>query len=139
MDPNEMSRLVGQPVGMLRSESLRSDQLEPRPNFAIIPKTLPNHAGRKVLGSLMNGSEAPIDIDLDFMQTTAGLASIIDINDRWHQQEEHLQTLNEHLEFERMAVEISSSFVKAAPGEVDQAIHAAQCRIVEPLDLDQSG
>ena len=142
MDPNEtikLSGLVGHPVSRLRSESLRSGRLEHRPNYTIIPKTLHNHADRKVLGSLMNSPEAPIETDLDFMQTTAGLASIIDINDRWHQQEEHLRTLSEQLEFERMAVEISASFVNAAPGEIDQAIHYAQGRIVEALDLDQSG
>ena len=59
MDPKEiikLSGLVGLPGGMLRSESLRSDHLEHRPDYAIIPKTIPNHADRKVLGSLMNGS-----------------------------------------------------------------------------------
>ena len=77
MDPNEiikLSGLVGLPGGMLRSESLRSDHLEHRPDYAIIPKTFPNHADRKVLGRLMNGSEIPIETDLDFMQTTVGLA-----------------------------------------------------------------
>ena len=63
MDPKEsikLSGLVGLPGGILRSESLRSDQLEHRPDYAIIPRTIPNHADRKVLGSLMNGSAAPI-------------------------------------------------------------------------------
>lgn len=94
------AELLDQPVEMLVPERYRGAHPGHRTGFFAQPSTLATGEGRELYGRRKDGSEVPVNIGLNPIQTDQGafvLASIIDITER-RQGEEEVRRLNEELE-----------------------------------------
>jgi len=92
--------LLGQRLEMLVPERFRAHHPDLRKAFFGDPKTRAMGAGRELYGLRKDGTEVPIEIGLNPLQTPEGhfvLSSIADITDRKRAQE-GLQALNAELE-----------------------------------------
>jgi PAS domain S-box-containing protein len=92
----EREQLLGQPVEMLVPERYRSRHPGHRQLFAQHPTTRSMGAGRDLYGLRKDGSEVPIEIGLNPIQTNEGafvLASIIDITERKRAEERFRQVI----------------------------------------------
>ncbi|HEU5393934.1 MAG TPA: MASE1 domain-containing protein, partial [Candidatus Methylomirabilis sp.] len=94
------AELLGQPIERLVPERFRGDHPGHRGRFFAEPQARPMGAGRDLFGRRKDGSEVPVEIGLNPVQTEEGsfvLASIIDITAR-KQAEEALQVANTQLQ-----------------------------------------
>ncbi len=79
------AELLGQPVEMLIPDRYRVDHPALRDSFGDSPKSRPMGAGRDLYGRRKDGSEFPIEIGLNPIDTDHGrmvISSIIDISER---------------------------------------------------------
>ncbi|MBI4903897.1 MAG: PAS domain S-box protein, partial [Acidobacteria bacterium] len=77
--------LIGRPVELLVPERFRNSHQRDRHNFLSGPEVRPMGAGRDLHGRRKDGSEFPVEIGLNPIQTEGGtlvLGSIIDITER---------------------------------------------------------
>lgn len=90
------AELIGQSIELLVPERYRGVHSKHRLAFLENPMTRPMGVGRDLYGRRKNGSEIPIEIGLNPVQTNEGmfvLASIIDITERKRGEEQlHLQS-----------------------------------------------
>ncbi|MCZ7646981.1 MAG: MASE1 domain-containing protein [Planctomycetota bacterium] len=92
--------LIGQRIEVLVPAALRDRHLENREDFFRKPEVRPMGAGRDLHGQRKDGSEFPVEIALNPIQTSEGLqvlASIVDITAR-KKADEEIRALNEDLE-----------------------------------------
>ena len=91
--------LLGQPIEMLIAAPLRGQHRAHREGFLTHPTARPMGAGRELYGLRKDGSEFPLEIGLDPLQTNGKsliLASVVDITERkraeaaLHESEERL-------------------------------------------------
>lgn len=103
------SELIGQRMEMLTPERYRRDHPQLRSSFFLHPSTRPMGVGRDLYGRHKDGTEVPIEIGLNPINTNDGmyvLASIIDISERKRREEQlHLQSTA--LEFAANAIVIT--------------------------------
>jgi PAS domain S-box-containing protein len=81
----QRAELLGQSIEMLVPEPLRSGHSALRQAFSKDPSARPMGAGRNLFGLRKDGSEVPIEIALNPMETSAGsyvLSSVVDITER---------------------------------------------------------
>jgi PAS domain S-box-containing protein len=81
----ERAQLLGQPVEMLVPERFRGHHPALRDAFFTEPRSRPMGAGRELFGLRQDGSEFPIEIGLNPIETDDGtmvLSAIVDISDR---------------------------------------------------------
>ncbi len=81
------SELLGEPVEMLIPERYRSGHPEKRDGFLAKPQKRAMGAGRELFGRRKDGTEFPIEIGLNPMETSEGLfvlSAIVDITARRH-------------------------------------------------------
>ncbi|MET0379953.1 MAG: PAS domain S-box protein [Spongiibacteraceae bacterium] len=79
------AEMLGQPVEMLVPESARHAHPKLRAHFFSQPVSRPMGAGRDLYGRRKNGSEFPVEIGLNPIETDEGimvLSAIVDISDR---------------------------------------------------------
>lgn len=79
------TELLGQPVEMLVPERFRGDHPGLREAFSADPRARPMGAGRNLFGLKKNGSEFPVEIGLNPIETEEGtmvLSAIVDIAER---------------------------------------------------------
>ena len=122
--------LLGQPVGRLLPEFVRP---------AGLAQGL-EEAGCELFGRRKDGTEIPVEIDLNLLPSPKGqflILSVVDISERRHYEELQRQA-RERLEFEQLIAGLSAMFVRLEEDRVDEAIMYAQRRICEMLDLDRS-
>ena len=77
--------MLGQPVEMLVPERFRGHHPGLRGSFFADPKALPMGAGRDLFGLAKDGTEFPVEIGLNPIETEEGpmvLSAIVDISDR---------------------------------------------------------
>ena len=82
--------MLGQSVEMLVPERFRGNHPQLRDSFFHNPASRPMGAGRDLYGLKKDGSEFPIEIGLNPIQTEEGmmvLSAIVDISDRKHKEE----------------------------------------------------
>jgi PAS domain S-box-containing protein len=103
------TELIGQPMEILTPERYRRDHPQLRSSFFLHPSTRAMGAGRDLYGRRKDGTEVPIEIGLNPINTSEGmyvLASIIDISERKRREEQlHLQSTA--LEFAANAIVIT--------------------------------
>ena len=99
--------LIGQPVESLIPERFRKQHLDYRSGFVASPRARPMGAGRDLYGLRKDGSEVPIEIGLNPIETQGGkfvLAAVVDITERKRAEHERnvlvekLQSFNSLLE-----------------------------------------
>jgi len=91
--------LLGQPIEMLVPERFRTHHSAYRNSFIANPTTRPMGAGRDLYGLRKDGSEFPVEIGLNPIETEQGvmvLGTIVDITER-KQAEEKLRRSQEQL------------------------------------------
>lgn len=94
----DRAELLGQPVEMLVPERLRSRHPGMRRSFFLEPRSRPMGAGRDLFALRKDGSEFPVEIGLNPIETDQGvmvLSAIVDISDRKHKEEHIVQALRE--------------------------------------------
>jgi PAS domain S-box-containing protein len=85
--------MLGQPVEMLVPRRFRADHPGLRSFFFVDPRARPMGAGRDLFGLRKDGSEFPVEIGLNPIETDEGamvLSAIVDISDR-KQKEQRIQ------------------------------------------------
>ena len=79
------SALIGEPVEMLVPERMRGEHIHFRRGFFDAPQARPMGVGRDLFGRRLDGTEFPVEIGLNPIETEEGpmvLASIVDITER---------------------------------------------------------
>ena len=92
--------LLGQSIDMLVPPDLRAAHPENRAAFIAFPRSRAMGAGRELLGRRRDGSEVPMEIELNPVETDDGLcvlAFVVDLSAR-KRAEEELRRSNEELE-----------------------------------------
>ncbi len=94
----DRAELLGQPVEMLVPERFRGRHPGMRGSFFVAPQSRPMGAGRDLFALRKDGSEFPVEIGLNPIETDQGvmvLSAIVDISDRKHKEEHIVQALKE--------------------------------------------
>ncbi len=118
--------LIGQPVEILLPDA------RPEPGRM--------GARRELFGRRRDGSEFPVEIGLNPIETPHGtfvLATMVDIAARKQIDRATSVTLEEQLEFERLVAELTAKFINLPADQVVDAIRDALRRIGEGLDIDR--
>jgi two-component system sensor kinase FixL len=107
-------QLIGHPIEMLVPERFESRHMGDRHGYFLDARARPMGAGRELFGRRKDGSEVPIEIGLNPIQTSEGLfvlASIIDISERKHAELEAARQRNEMAHLSRVTTlgELSGS------------------------------
>ena len=92
------AELLGQPVEMLVPERFRGRHPGMRASFFAAPSSRPMGAGRDLYALRKDGSEFPVEIGLNPIETDEGtmvLSAIVDISDRKQKEERIVQALRE--------------------------------------------
>jgi formate hydrogenlyase transcriptional activator len=132
--------LVGQSVDVLVPDAQRPGHAAYREGFARAPIARPMGAGRRLFGRRKDGSQIPVEIGLNPIETPEGrlvLASVVDISDRRRTEDANKKAIEDQLEFERLVSELSGRFINLPPDRIDEAIRDTLRRICEALDLDR--
>ena len=90
--------MLGQPIEMLVPERFRGHHPYPHRSFFDDPRSRATIAGRDLYGLKKDGSEFPVEIALNPIETDDGtmmLSSIVDISDRKHKEESLQAALRE--------------------------------------------
>jgi PAS domain S-box-containing protein len=90
--------LLGQPVEMLVPERFRGGHPGMRRSFFVEPQSRPMGAGRDLYALRKDGSEFPVEIGLNPIETDQGtmvLSAIVDISDRKQKEDHIVQALKE--------------------------------------------
>jgi PAS domain S-box-containing protein len=102
--------LVGKPIEMLVPERFRIRHPEYRREFMANPKTRPMGAGRDLFGLRKDGTEFPVEIGLNPIETEQGtlvLSTIVDITERKQIERERGELLEREQDARKQAEEAS--------------------------------
>ncbi|MFC5303259.1 sensor histidine kinase [Azospira restricta] len=141
--------LIGQPVEMLVPERFRGNHRLFRGGFFVDPQPRPMGAGRDLFGCRADGSEFPVEIGLNPIDTEAGvmvLASIVDITERRRSQQrledalrEKMVLLNEVHHRVKNNLQVITSLLNLQAGHASdprlRAILAESCGRVKAMAL----
>jgi PAS domain S-box-containing protein len=92
------TEMLGQPVEMLVPERFRAHHPDLRRSFFADPQSRPMGAGRDLFGLRKDGSEFPVEIGLNPIETEEGpmvLSAIVDISERQQREEDIRRALRE--------------------------------------------
>jgi PAS domain S-box-containing protein len=118
--------LVGRPMEMLLPHRFRGAHHAQRTGYLEDPRARSMGAGRELFGLRKDGTEVPIEIGLNPMETAEGtqvLASIIDITERKHTDTERANYTNE---------------LRRSNDDLDQFAYVASHDLVAPLRAIQN-
>jgi PAS domain S-box-containing protein len=132
--------LLGRSVDFLLPESQRTAHSVHRHAFILSPSERPMGVGRDLFGRRRDGSEFPVEVGLNPIETEQGMgvvASVVDITARREFEQANRTAFEGQLAFERLVAELSVQFINLPVDQVDQAIRTALGQIGEALQLDR--
>jgi len=124
------SELVGKTVEMLVPASFRERHREYRSAFSSEPTARPMGSGRDLYGRRKDGTEVPIEIGLNPIQTPEGdfvLSSVVDVTERRHAEQERTRLVTD---LQRLARELDARVAARTEqlAEVHDALVASEAR-----------
>jgi formate hydrogenlyase transcriptional activator len=132
--------LIGQSVGLLVPEAVRSIHAARSGSLAHLPQARPTGADRDLLGRRKNGSSVAVEIEFKPIDTADGcfvLASVVDISPCQRIRDGQPSAIETQPEFERFVAELSFQFINVPGDEVVEAIRHGLGRIGQELNLDR--
>jgi formate hydrogenlyase transcriptional activator len=131
-----------------RQFAYERDQLIGRPVDLLLPGSLPREdeddrepvSERTVLGRRSDGSEFPVEIELNPVgigETVFMVASVVDVTAQRELERAASVAVDRKLEFERLMAELSIKFINEPPDQVIEAIRDGIRLIGESLDVDR--
>jgi PAS domain S-box-containing protein len=124
------SELVGKTIEMLVPARFRECHREYRSAFSSEPTARPMGSGRDLYGRRKDGTEVPIEIGLNPIQTPEGhfvLSSVVDITERRHAEQERARLVTD---LQRLAKELDARVAARTEqlAEVHDALAASEAR-----------
>jgi PAS domain S-box-containing protein len=132
--------LVGQSVEILVPDVERPRHARLRATFMAAPVARPMGARPGLLARRRDGSEFPIEIGLNPVETAHGtlvLAAVVDISARAEAEAVNRHLLEDQLDFERLVADLSVQFINVSADRVDAAIQRALGRVGEALGIER--
>jgi PAS domain S-box-containing protein len=132
--------LIGRSIDILLPEALRAMHEIHRQGFMAQPGARSMGAGRDLFGLRRDGSQFPLEIGLNPLETEHGLyvlASVVDLTGRWEVEQAARRAVQGRIEFERLVADMSVQFINLPPDRVDDAIRHALERVGEALEIDR--
>jgi formate hydrogenlyase transcriptional activator len=127
-----------------RQSGYTRQELIGQPVQTLLPDALPEPgrmaARRELFGRRRDGSEFPVEIGLNPIETPHGtfvLATMVEVAARKQIDRASSVRVEEQIEFERLVADLSAKFINLPADQVVDAIRDALRRIGEGLDIDR--
>jgi PAS domain S-box-containing protein len=140
------NELLGQPIEVLIPENFRAEHQGYRRDYLAAPEARAMGAGRELFGRRKDGSELPVEIGLNPIQSSEGtfiLASVIDVSERRQAERDGARQRNELAHLARVALlgELSGSLAHELNQPLTAILSNAQAAqeflAQDPTNLDE--
>jgi PAS domain S-box-containing protein len=136
----QRDELVGRPVDILVPEALRGAHASHRQNFKTMAEARPMGTRQGLRGRRRNGTEFPVDISLNPVDTSDGMCVLAIVNaakSGSEVDESPSDAIEGHVEFEALVAELNFKFNNLLPDQVIDTVYDALRKTGEMLGVDR--
>jgi PAS domain S-box-containing protein len=136
----QRDELVGKPVDILVPEALRGAHASHRQNFKTMAEARPMGTRQGLRGRRRNGTEFPVDISLNPVDTSDGMCVLAIVNaakSGSEVDESPSDAIEGHVEFEALVAELNFKFNNLLPDQVIDTVYDALRKTGEMLGVDR--